>query len=318
MASSSEGSATKNEDKSKTSFRGPEGGPKKYDLDKLKKLQIHLEVRKRLPENDASTSSFDPGLITPVRRPDEGKVPLFAKITTQSDEPEDKSDGLALNAKPRTAKSSDREEHRKPKKSRRSRSRSRTRSDRPRRSDRRYRDCLSGRDYLLRLQREALRKKYERRRRERQRRRNNRRSRSRSRSSSSSSSGSSSDRSRSRSRSSRSRSRSASSGSSRRSRRSSRSRDRRRRSGSRRSKERSGRQVIRLDDRPDRRPFQEDRPPPFRPMMPMRPMYPPFMRPHFMPGPPMPFFPGAPMMYPVPFRPFSAPPLRGGPRGRRP
>ncbi|CAB0013288.1 unnamed protein product [Nesidiocoris tenuis] len=104
MASSSEGSATKNEDKSKTSFRGPEGGPKKYDLDKLKKLQIHLEVRKRLPENDASTSSFDPGLITPVRRP-----------------------GLALNAKPRTAKSSDREEHRKPKKSRRSRSRSRTR-----------------------------------------------------------------------------------------------------------------------------------------------------------------------------------------------
>ncbi|BES88166.1 Hypothetical protein NTJ_00972 [Nesidiocoris tenuis] len=63
------------------SFRGPENSSWRHNPDELKRIHINI-VRKQ--SSSVSSTSLDPQLIAPVRRPDEGKVPLFSKIPVHS------------------------------------------------------------------------------------------------------------------------------------------------------------------------------------------------------------------------------------------
>uniref|UniRef100_A0A146LTV2 Uncharacterized protein n=1 Tax=Lygus hesperus TaxID=30085 RepID=A0A146LTV2_LYGHE len=66
---SSIGDSTNRKDDEKNTFRGPEGGPKIYSKEELKKLQVHIEIKKPKAVNPPPNVPFDPNFIVPVRRP---------------------------------------------------------------------------------------------------------------------------------------------------------------------------------------------------------------------------------------------------------
>uniref|UniRef100_T1I4F1 SDP_N domain-containing protein n=2 Tax=Rhodnius prolixus TaxID=13249 RepID=T1I4F1_RHOPR len=59
-------------------LRGPEGGTIKYDIKELKRITVRIE--RSLPKQEVARKIIDPESIAPVRRPDEGKQPLFSRI----------------------------------------------------------------------------------------------------------------------------------------------------------------------------------------------------------------------------------------------
>ncbi|KAF6208455.1 hypothetical protein GE061_016911 [Apolygus lucorum] len=297
--------STSRKDDEKTTFRGPDGGAKLFTKDELKKLQIHIEIKKPKAASTPPAVPFDPNLIAPVRRPGEGRAPLFSRLPTVNED-EDNAKKEKLDIEKKKEKSEHRKSH--------SRSRSRSPHSSSRRSSRRYKNYISEREDFIRRRKEAYMRQREKYRRDYERPHSRHRSRSRSRSSSSRSSSNDERRSRS---SSRSRSKSRTSHKSGRSRG-------RRRSGSRSRSRSRARDYRRRDRSGERDDSRHHRPGPSSvPGMAPYPgppwgNRPPFRHP-YMPGPPIPFYP-APMIYaaPPPFRPF--PPAFRGPRirGRRP
>ncbi|KAK9507592.1 hypothetical protein O3M35_007415 [Rhynocoris fuscipes] len=77
-----ENEAGENGSKDLPIFRGPEGGTMKYDIKELKRITVRIE--RSLPKPEVARKILDPKTIAPVRRPDEGKQPLFSRIAASS------------------------------------------------------------------------------------------------------------------------------------------------------------------------------------------------------------------------------------------
>ncbi|KAF6208509.1 hypothetical protein GE061_016967 [Apolygus lucorum] len=99
--------STSRKDDEKTTFRGPDGRAKLFTKNELKKLQIHIEIKKSEAASTPPAVPFDPNLIAPVRRPGEGRAPLFSRLpTVNEDEDNAKKEKLDIEKKKEKSHSS--------------------------------------------------------------------------------------------------------------------------------------------------------------------------------------------------------------------